>query len=75
MCMDLRVEISSCVPSTPLETAGAALSAADVCKYASEPLSSGLAELMNVPGVLFKVPEVLERWRLSTAELTDTARC
>lgn len=61
MCMDLRVEISSCVPSTPLETAGAALSAADVCKYASEPLSSGLAELMNVPGVLFKVPEVLEK--------------
>ncbi len=61
MCMDLRVQISSCVPATPLETAGAELSAADVCRYAAEPLSSGLAELMNVPGVLSKVPEVLEK--------------
>ena len=61
MCMDLRVQISSCVPATPLETSGASLSADDLRRYASEMPSAGLAELMNVPGVLSKVPEVLEK--------------
>ena len=61
MCMDLRVQISSCVPATPLETSGASLSADDIRRYASEMQSAGLAELMNVPGVLSKVPDVLEK--------------
>ncbi len=64
MRMDLRVQISSCVPATHLETAGASLSAKDIARYVSEPHSSGLAELMNVPGVLFQSPDVLEKIEL-----------
>ena len=61
MCMDLRVAVSSCVPATPLETSGASLTVDDIRRYAAEPHCPGLAELMNVPGVLSKVPEVLEK--------------
>lgn len=64
MLMDLRVQISSCVPATHLETSGASLSAKDIARYVSEPHSSGLAEMMNVPGVLFQAPEVLEKIKL-----------
>ncbi len=64
MLMGLRVQISSCVPATHLETSGASLSAKDIARYAAEPHSSGLAELMNVPGVLFQDPDVLEKIEL-----------
>jgi len=64
MIMDLRVQISSCVPATHLETSGASLSAKDIARYVSEPYSSGLAELMNVPGVLFQDSDVLEKIEL-----------
>ena len=50
--IDLRVQLSSCVPSTTMETAGAALSAADLAPLADHPRVIGLAEFMNYPGVL-----------------------
>lgn len=52
--MDLRVQLSSCVPATPFETAGANLSAADLVALRGDPSGIGLAEFMNFPGVLFK---------------------
>lgn len=52
MCMDLKVQVSSCVPATPFETSGAAIDAAATCRYEGRADSCGLAELMNVPGVL-----------------------
>ncbi|MFT0862569.1 adenine deaminase [Ancylobacter sp. G4_0304] len=52
--MDLRVQLSSCVPATPFETAGAYLSAADLVALRGDPSGIGLAEFMNFPGVLFK---------------------
>ncbi|MGE5347569.1 MAG: adenine deaminase, partial [Acidithiobacillales bacterium] len=56
--VDVFVMLPSCVPSTPLETAGASLGPSDL-----EPLYGlsrvlGLAELMNVPGFLFGDPAV-----------------
>ena len=59
--MDLRVQLSSCVPATALETSGARLSTADLIQYREHPKVIGLAEFMNVPGVLNKDPECLEK--------------
>lgn len=61
MLMDLRVQLSSCVPSTAMETAGARLGAADLWPLADHPAVLGLAEFMNYPGVLAKDPECLEK--------------
>ncbi len=48
--MDIRVNLSSCVPSTHMETAGAELSADDLWPLADHPRVIGLAEFMNYPG-------------------------
>jgi len=50
--MDIRVQLSSCVPSTEMETAGARLEAADLLPLADHPKVIGLAEFMNYPGVI-----------------------
>lgn len=54
--LDLRVQMSSCVPATHLETSAATLSADDLLAFRSHPKALGLAEFMNVPGVLNKAP-------------------
>jgi len=54
--MDIRVNLSSCVPSTHMETAGAELQAADLIPLMDHPRVIGLAEFMNFPGVLMKDP-------------------
>lgn len=59
--MDLRVQLSSCVPATGLETSGARLSAADLIPHRHHAKVIGLAEFMNVPGVLNKDPECMEK--------------
>ena len=50
--MDLRVQLSSCVPATHLETSGARIEAEDLLPYRDHPHGIGLAEFMNFPGVL-----------------------
>lgn len=53
LTLDLRVMLSSCVPATHLETnGGGEISAADLAPLAHHPRALGLAEIMNVPGVL-----------------------
>lgn len=59
--MDLRVQLSSCVPATHLETSGARLEAADIVPLAGHPKVLGLAEFMNFPGVLAADPGVLAK--------------
>jgi len=59
--MDLRVQLSSCVPATALETSGARLTATDLVPCRDHPKVVGLAEFMNVPGVLNKDPECLDK--------------
>ena len=49
----------SCVPCTGMETAGAVLSAADIDVLMQRDDIGFLAEMMNVPGVLYDDPEVL----------------
>src|SRR5271170_6633219 len=59
--MDLRIQLSSCVPATNLETSGARLTVSDLTPYRHHPKVIGLAEFMNVPGVLNKDPECLDK--------------
>ena len=61
--MDIRVNLSSCVPSTHMETAGAVLSAADLAPLADHPRVIGLAEFMNYPGVIHRDPGCMEKLR------------
>src|SRR3954454_6325601 len=50
--MDLRVQLSSCVPAMHLETSGARIGAETLIRYRGQPHGVGLAEFMNFPGVL-----------------------
>ena len=59
--MDLRVQLSSCVPATHLETAGARLEIDDLLPLANHPKVLGLAEFMNFPGVLARDPACLAK--------------
>jgi adenine deaminase len=59
--MDLRVQLSSCVPATHLETSGARLEVDDLLPLASHPKVLGLAEFMNFPGVLGRDPACLAK--------------
>lgn len=51
----------SCVPATHMETAGAELDAGDIAQILAYDRVLGLAEMMNYPGVLFRVPSVLAK--------------
>ncbi|HUA01344.1 MAG TPA: amidohydrolase family protein, partial [Candidatus Aquilonibacter sp.] len=59
--MDLIVQLSSCVPASPLETSGAALGAASLKKFADHPKTIGLAEFMDIGGVLSLNPRAIEK--------------
>ncbi len=61
LCMTLRVQLSSCVPATDLETSGARLGAEDLVALRDHPAVLGLAEMMNFPGVLTKDEGVLDK--------------
>lgn len=54
--LDIRVQLSSCVPSTHMETSGARLEAEDLVPLMHHTKVIGLAEFMNFPGVLAKDP-------------------
>ena len=66
--LDTFFMLPSCVPATALEDGGARLSAEDLAPLLDEPQVLGLAEMMNVPGVLAGDPTVYEkltmRWGL-----------
>jgi adenine deaminase len=59
--LDFFFMAPSCVPATPLETAGAFIPSSDVDKLLKNKRVIGLAEMMNFPGVLRKDPEVLKK--------------
>ena len=59
--MDLRIQLSSCVPATNLETAGARLEVGDLLELADHPKVLGLAEFMNFPGLLARDPACLAK--------------
>ncbi|MDQ7032358.1 MAG: adenine deaminase [Desulfonauticus sp.] len=65
------VMLPSCVPATFLETSGATLRAEDLKPFLQHPRVLGLAEMMNYPGVLAALPDVLEKLNLAKEMLID----
>jgi adenine deaminase len=62
LSMDLWVMLSSCVPATHMETnGGGTLHASDLAPLRTHERALGLAEVMNMPGVLHGDPEVLAK--------------
>ncbi len=59
--LNIRVNLPSCVPATPMETAGATLEAGDLLGMMDDPGVLGLAEMMNYPGVIAAAPTVLAK--------------
>ena len=58
---DIFFMAPSCVPATHLETSGAQLGSSELKELGNEPRVLGLAEMMNYPGVLMGLQEVLEK--------------
>ncbi len=69
--MDLRVNLSSCVPSTEMETAGARIEAEDLAPLKSHPQVSGLAEVMNYPGVVHRDAGIMAKLKLFEGQHID----
>ncbi|MCF6302096.1 MAG: adenine deaminase [Devosiaceae bacterium] len=59
--MDIRINLSSCVPSTAFETSGARLEIDDLLQYSNHPRVIGLAEMMNFPGVINTDPNIIAK--------------
>jgi adenine deaminase len=69
--LDVYFNLPSCVPASPLETSGANLRACDLHTLRSHPRVLGLAEMMNFPGVIHAVPEVLDKLLLFQDGIRD----
>lgn len=69
--LDLFLMVPSCVPATPLETAGAWISAEDVHTVLQWDGVIGLGEMMNFPGVLYGDREVSLKLALGNRFLID----
>ena len=69
--IDVHVMLSSCVPASPLESAGADLDAEDLEPFLANPWVLGLAEMMNYPGVVQANPAVLSKIRMAAGRVVD----
>lgn len=61
---DIRVNLSSCVPSSHMETAGAQIEAEDLAPLMGHPQAHGLAEVMNYPGVIHRDAGIMAKLKL-----------
>lgn len=59
--LDVFLMLPSCVPATPLETAGAELGPEDLAAYMQHPRVLGLGEVMDEPGVLHADRSLLQK--------------
>lgn len=61
--LDLRVYVmlSSCVPATHMETAGATLDAAALASLIGSPRVLGIAEMMNYPGLIGGSDDMIQK--------------
>ena len=69
--LNVFIMLPSCVPATPLETAGSALKAFDLYPLLQEKWVLGLGEVMNYPGVLMKEHDVLDKIKISSIKRVD----
>ncbi|MDQ3811733.1 MAG: adenine deaminase [Chloroflexota bacterium] len=61
------INVPSCVPASPMESAGSTLDAADMASLLEEERVVGIAEVMNYPGLLETMPDVLAKVELGHA--------
>jgi adenine deaminase len=57
--LDLLLMLPSCVPATPADRGGAVLGAEDLREFSARDGVIGLGEVMNVPGVLARAPDLV----------------
>jgi len=69
--LSVFVNAPSCVPATDMETSGATLTAEDIAKILELERVVGLAEMMNFPGVIFAVPDVLKKLVAASGRIID----
>jgi adenine deaminase len=69
--LSVYVMAPSCVPATHMETAGAELTATELEQLMAHERVLGLAEMMNFPGVLFRVPAVLQKLEAAAGRPID----
>jgi len=69
--LDMLFMAPSCVPATELETSGARISAEEIKKLLTYPDVIGLGEMMNFPGVISGVDEVLNKIIVSKGRVID----
>ncbi|MBN1549994.1 adenine deaminase, partial [bacterium] len=69
--LNVFMMLPSCVPATPLETAGAELKALDLFPLMQDKWVLGLGEMMNYPGVLACQDEVLDKIKISQGRIID----
>jgi adenine deaminase len=63
--LNVFVTASSCVPATQMETSGASFSGKEIETLLRWNRVIGLAEMMNVPGILAGLPEEMEKLRVA----------
>jgi len=69
--LDMLFMVPSCVPATTLETSGAQISAEEIKKLLAYPNVIGLGEMMNFPGVINGIKEVLDKIIVSKGRVID----
>ncbi|MCH7871210.1 MAG: adenine deaminase [Planctomycetes bacterium] len=69
--IDVYLTLSSCVPASQFESAGATLDAVDLLPLLSEQWVLGLAEMMNFPAVVAADEEVLDKIRVAGDKIVD----
>ena len=62
--MDIFVQLSSCVPSTSMETSGASINSYDLKDLQGHVSNIGLSEMMNYPGVINCDDEIIKKLEL-----------
>jgi adenine deaminase len=69
--IDIFFMAPSCVPATSLETSGARLEAEELKALLSEKRVLGLAEMMNFPGVIHCIDNVISKFSLFQGRVID----
>lgn len=69
--LDFFIMLPSCVPATPLETAGARLTADDLALMIADDRIAGVAELMNYPGVYLGLESELAKIQAGKGKSID----
>lgn len=65
--LDVKVQLPSCVPSTPFETSGAVLDGKATAENIKRDCIFGLGEFMNYPGVIHGDPDVMTKLEAASA--------